>query len=161
MPDAQIATGTPDSPAASDIVATQTSRLPTYTLVAAVFLGLAWLFASWLMYRRFVQSDQTGTWDHALVLYNGLSSVGFTAIGVLLGTQVQQVNVSAARREAETARKSATEAKTDAAKLRAGARAAAKAATPAADLGGGSPADAAKAAAARLDAVRGHLIDLL
>ncbi|MBP2511752.1 hypothetical protein [Sphingomonas sp. PvP018] len=136
------------------------ARLPVYTLVAAALLAVAWLIASWLMYERFVPPGQPEAWDRALVLYNGLSAVGFTAIGVLLGTQVQQVNVAAARREAASARQGEAEAKSGAAATKAGARAAAKAAGAGDDRGGAGVTDA-NAALVRLALVRNQLIDIL
>jgi hypothetical protein len=46
-----------------------------------------------------------GSWDHAIALFNSLSAIGAAAIGVILGTKIEQVKV-------ETAKKEAGEAKT-------------------------------------------------
>lgn len=133
--------------------------LPAYTRRAAVALTAVWLIACGVLYGRFIASEATPSWDKALVLYNGLCAVGFTAVGVLLGTQVQEVNVVAARRDAQAAQRDKAVAQTDAATVRAGARAALRATTAGDDRGGGEAAD--PAARARLDAVRSQLIDIL
>ena len=69
---------------------------------AAIGLTLIWIVGTVAMYYEFVAGSNN--WDHALVLYNALTSVGFTAVGVLLGTQVQQVNLAAAEKKASDAK---------------------------------------------------------
>jgi putative transposase len=49
-------------------------------------------------------SNPVGNWDHALTVFSGAASAGFTAIGVLLGTAVQQVNVSNGQADARAAK---------------------------------------------------------
>jgi hypothetical protein len=74
----------------------------------ALILTLSFLAASAWMLNYAIQTDKSN-WDHAVVVYNALTSVGFSAVGVLLGTKVQQGNVD--RANADTA-----QAKQDAAK---------------------------------------------
>lgn len=65
------------------------------TSAVAVLLTIAFLIASgWLLMSFGLTGEHA--WDHAVVIYNALTSVGFTAIGVLLGTKVQQVNIEKA-----------------------------------------------------------------
>lgn len=66
-------------------------------LIAAVFLGMS----VYLLLHFGINTAPSGDWDHTLVIYNAINSVGFTAVGVLLGAQVQQVNVSAAKADAQ------------------------------------------------------------
>ena len=69
----------------------------------ALILMLTFLAASAWMLNQASQTDK-GTWDHAIVIYNALTSVGFSAVGVLLGTKVQQVNVDKANAETAQAK---------------------------------------------------------
>ncbi|WP_077002717.1 hypothetical protein [Variovorax sp. KK3] len=70
---------------------------------AALLITLAFLLASgWLLYAFGLTGDKA--WDRAVVVYNALTSVGFAAVGVLLGTKVQQVNVEKANGEADKAK---------------------------------------------------------
>jgi hypothetical protein len=65
-------------------------------LLTLVFLGVSiWLLATY-------GTGEHG-WDHAVVVYNALTSIAFTAAGVLLGTKVQQVNVDKANADAKHA----------------------------------------------------------
>lgn len=113
--------------------------------IAAIVLTAIWLVASWYLFDKFaMQTPPLGSnWERALIIYNGLASVGFTAIGVLLGTQVQQANVARARQEAAVA-------KVDATKKGEVIERVTEALTPPTDLGGGRPGDAAE----RLEQVR-------
>lgn len=61
----------------------------------ALILTISFLAASAWMLSYAIQTDKNN-WDHAVVVYNALTSVGFSAVGVLLGTKVQQVNVDKA-----------------------------------------------------------------
>ncbi len=75
------------------------------TPIAALILAITYLWFTWRIYSDFaMQEPPTGNWDHAMIIYNGITSVGFAAIGVLLGTQVQQTNVAQAQQEAARAR---------------------------------------------------------
>lgn len=82
----------------------QDSR-PTYTLVTAGILVVLYVAASWYMFAHFASEAGTDVgWQRGLIIYNGVASVGFTAIGVLLGTSVQQASTSASRSAAESSR---------------------------------------------------------
>ena len=48
----------------------------------------------------------SANWDRSLVIFNALSAIGFAAIGVLLGTKVQEVNVAKAETDKEKAKAS-------------------------------------------------------
>ena len=77
----------------------------TMTKAAAALIALAFLVGSGVMLYCFgLNTPDKGNWDHAVIVYNALTSVGFTAIGVLLGTQVQQVNVANAKAETKDAK---------------------------------------------------------
>ena len=85
-----------------------------FTMVAAAGFSLVYLVAFGFMMWHFALPDKPeGNWERALVLFNGIASVGLTAVGVLLGTTVQQTNV-------QNARKDATEAKSNEERLKQG-----------------------------------------
>jgi len=65
-------------------------------LLTAVFLGVS----IWLL-NTYGAGDRG--WEHAVVVYNALTSIAFTAVGVLLGAKVQQVHVDKANADAEQA----------------------------------------------------------
>ena len=84
-----------------------TQPLPTPTrlpMIAAAVVAVVFLAMSIWLLSKFGED-----WSHAVVIYNAVCSIAFTAFGVLLGSKVQEVNVAKA-----TA--SATEAKADATK---------------------------------------------
>jgi hypothetical protein len=45
-----------------------------------------------------------GNWDHAIALFNSLSAIGAAAVGVLLGTKVEQVKTETAKKDTEAAK---------------------------------------------------------
>lgn len=114
---------------------------PLYALLTAAALLALYIGLTIAMMVRFAGDDKL--WEHALLIYNGFTAFAVAAGGVLLGTQIQQANVAAARREAG-------EAKTDANRARQAVREALTAMEPAA------PAE--RATAADLAAVRSHLL---
>ena len=75
-----------------------------FTPGVALILALSFLAASAWMLNYAIQTDPSH-WDHPIVVYNALTSVGFSAIGVLLGTKVQQVNVDKANADTVQAKK--------------------------------------------------------
>lgn len=81
---------------------TTASKGPWVTVLAAVGLTLLYIGASIFLLDRFALDKPLPeeSWSRALIIYNGIASVGFAAIGVLLGTSVQQVTVAAAKQEA-------------------------------------------------------------
>src|SRR5262245_25913770 len=56
--------------------------------------------------------NDNGSWDHAIALFNSLSAIGAAAIGVILGTKIEQTKVETAKKETAEAKKDAGEAKT-------------------------------------------------
>ena len=125
-------------------------RLPLYTILAATLLIVFWMYATYQLYQDFIVATKQpgGGWERAQAIYSGITSVGFAAIGVLLGTQVQQVNVAAARSDADKARLGEAKAK--------GAIKDVLPMLPPDDRGGGSR-DAAVTAESALAAVRQRL----
>ena len=65
--------------------------------------GIYVLVACVLLY-RFGLGDGAGNWERALTIFNAFSAIGFAAVGVLLGTTVQQVNVANAQKDAVNAK---------------------------------------------------------
>ena len=109
------------------------------TKIAAAVIALVYLGASaFILYHFGVTNTPSGEWDHVIVIYNSITSVGFTAIGVLLGTQVQQVNLNAAKADTAAAKADTAAAKADADKKTVASRAAIGLLGPAAADGGGS-----------------------
>lgn len=49
-------------------------------------------------------------WDHTLALFNALSAIAAAAVGVLLGTKVEQAKTEAAKKDTEAAKKDTAEA---------------------------------------------------
>ncbi len=66
----------------------------------AIVIGLFWIVISVVLVYHF--GVQENNWDHTLVVYNAVSSVGFAAIGVLLGVKVQQVDLVNAKADAKS-----------------------------------------------------------
>ena len=118
----------------------QDSR-PTYTLITAGILVALYVAASWYMFVHFTNAAGTDVaWQRGLIIYNGVASVGFTAIGVLLGTSVQQASTSAIRATAESS-------KLDAARKGAAIKTALVVSNS--ELGGGTPDEARRAETVR------------
>lgn len=76
---------------------------PLHALVTAGVLLLLYVGLTVAMMGYFAASEGK-LWEHALLIYNGFTAFAVAAGGVLLGTQIQQANVTAARREATEAR---------------------------------------------------------
>src|SRR5438105_15721641 len=87
-------------------MAASSEKRSVVTTLAALALTVLYIGTCWLFINRFALDNPLPDlqWQRALVIFSGISSVGFAAIGVLLGTTVQQVNVSAAREQAATAK---------------------------------------------------------
>lgn len=71
---------------------------PTYTLLTAGILVLFYLALTGVMFAQAGNIDPSA-WQNKLIIYNGFTAFAATAAGVLLGTQIQQANVTAARTE--------------------------------------------------------------
>lgn len=71
---------------------------PTYTVWTAVVLVGFYLALTGVMFAQAGTIDASA-WQNKLIIYNGFTAFAATAAGVLLGTQIQQANVTAARTE--------------------------------------------------------------
>ena len=83
---------------------------PRHALITAaalllLYIGLTIAMMSWF------SAEGDKRWDRVLLIYNGFTAFGLAAGGVLLGTQIQQGNVKAARRESDAARSEAERVK--------------------------------------------------
>ncbi|MDT8274835.1 hypothetical protein RQ734_02110 [Roseomonas mucosa] len=72
---------------------------------AAVVLTAVFVIFTGIMLMHFVLPDRAvANWERALLLYNAVASVGFAAVGTLLGAQVKSVDVASARGDAAKAK---------------------------------------------------------
>lgn len=93
------------------------------TRIAAAVLTIIYFgFVVGLLYHFAWTDNAVGNWERALVIFNGVASIGFAAAGVLLGTTVQQANVSNARRDAAEAKVGETQAKANETNVKAAGR---------------------------------------
>jgi len=75
-----------------------------HTTFAAWGFAILYLGYVGFLILKFVLGDGADkNWEHALVILNAVSAIGFAAVGVLLGTTVQQVNVANAEKKADKA----------------------------------------------------------
>ena len=82
------------------------------TKIAAWILTGIYVLVAVLLLQRFGFGDGSGgNWERALTIFNAFSAIGFAAVGVLLGTTVQQVNVANAQKEAVDAKAGEANAK--------------------------------------------------
>ena len=81
------------------------SKLPTYTLWTGmiVLVGFTVLCVYMIDASRTLAKDEQFRWDHLLVVFNSIQTMAAAALGVLLGTTVQQARVDAARAQAKAA----------------------------------------------------------
>ena len=84
---------------------------PIHALVTAGVLLALYVGLTIAMVGYFAGSADGKLWEHALLIYNGFTAFAVAAGGVLLGTQIQQANVAAARREANDAKAEADRVK--------------------------------------------------
>ena len=83
---------------------------PRYALLTAAVLLALYVGLTVAMIVEYAESTQQMRWDRVLVIYNGFSAFAAAAGGVLLGTQVQRVNLVQARKETERAKSAIREA---------------------------------------------------
>ena len=84
----------------------------TGTKIAAWLLTVLYVVVALVLLWRFGLGDGSGgNWERALIFFNAFSAIGFAAVGVLLGTTVQQVNVANTQKEAVNAKASEANAK--------------------------------------------------
>jgi hypothetical protein len=78
------------------------------SMVVAAVGAVLYLFVSGYLLAKFALDQHLPevTWQRILIIFNGIASIGYASIGVLLGTSVHQVSLSTAR--AAIADKSAT-----------------------------------------------------
>jgi hypothetical protein len=70
---------------------------PTYTVwTAGVLVGFYLIMTAFMFWYA---GGDIAVWQQRLVVYNGFTAFAATAAGVLLGTQIQQANVTEARAE--------------------------------------------------------------
>lgn len=74
----------------------------TISLIVAVTGALLYVAASWYLLRVFAMDKPLPemSWQRALIIFNGIASVGFACIGVLLGSSVQQISLAGAKADA-------------------------------------------------------------
>jgi hypothetical protein len=119
-----------------------TSKLPTYTLLTGliVLVGFVVLCVYMIDASMALGKDEQFRWDHLLVVFNSIQTMAAAALGVLLGTTVQQARVDSARARADVAEAKADQnakgaTKTEAVRgLLTGVRAQAAGSDPAATL---------------------------
>jgi hypothetical protein len=70
-------------------------------LVGTVLLALYVALTYWLFSHFGFADAAVGNWERAMVLYNSVTTLAFAAAGVVLGVQVQQKNVAAAKAETQ------------------------------------------------------------
>lgn len=70
-------------------------------MIAAAVVAVIYLVAAWYLFEKFALPAQPeGNWERALSIFSGISTVGLAAIGVLIGTSIQQGNVANAQKQA-------------------------------------------------------------
>lgn len=74
---------------------------PTYRLyVAGGVLALYLIVAGTLIWNILSADIPAARWDQVIVIFNAIGALATTAAGVLLGVEIQQGNVDAARHDA-------------------------------------------------------------
>lgn len=78
-------------------------KLPWYTLVVGLALLVAFGLLSWFMLDKgaTLPANAQHVWDRMLLIFNAVQTMAAAAVGVLLGTSVQQARVASAERRAE------------------------------------------------------------
>jgi len=81
------------------------SKLPWYTLIVGllILIGFGWLCAYMVHASASLPKEEQFRWDHLVVVFNSIQTMAAAALGVLLGTTVQQARVDAAKSKAEAA----------------------------------------------------------
>jgi len=69
-------------------------------IAAGVIVAIYFIVAGVLLYELY-QPRQGVDWDHVLTIFNAIGAVATAAAGVLLGVQIQQGHVDAAKRAEE------------------------------------------------------------
>src|SRR4051794_21505756 len=74
---------------------TDMSKLPAYVVIVAVLviIGFGWLCFELMGAATSLPKDEQFRWDHMVVVFNSVQTMAAAALGVLLGTTVQQARV--------------------------------------------------------------------
>jgi len=88
------------------------NAIPVYTVITAGAILLLYIGLTVAMIIHFAPL-QAGSpvWERAMVIYNGVTAFAMAAGGVLLGTQIQQTNVTVAQGQAAAAKTEAEKVK--------------------------------------------------
>lgn len=91
------------------------SNLSVTTLVVGiiVLIGFAALCFHMISVSGSLKADEQHKWDHSVVIFNSIQAMAAAALGVLLGTTVQQARVDAANAKATLAEKKRRENEKD------------------------------------------------
>jgi hypothetical protein len=90
------------------------SKLDWWTKCAALIISVIYicaaLFLIWLFGLGLYPFTDAGilsvvNWERGLAIFNNFSAIGYAAVGVLLGTKVQEVKVAMAEKKAEKEKK--------------------------------------------------------
>jgi hypothetical protein len=79
-----------------------TSSVPSYRLIAAGLILLVYFGISGVILASLLGNTPLKNWDQIIVIFNAVGALATTACGVLLGVEVQQANVDAARGESQS-----------------------------------------------------------
>ena len=88
------------SPASPASPTSPVSSAPSYRLIAAGLILLAYLVVAGLILSELI-GDALTNWNQILVIFNAVGALATTACGVLLGVEVQQSHVDAANRKSD------------------------------------------------------------
>jgi hypothetical protein len=96
------------------------SKLPAYVVIVAVLviIGFGWLCFELMGAATSLPKDEQFRWDHMVVVFDSVQTMAAAALGVLLGTTVQQARVDKAKSETNAAQARADANAEDAAKAR-------------------------------------------
>ena len=75
---------------------------PSYRLIAAGVILIAWFFVAGLLIWKALSADQAiANWDQVVVIFNAIGALATTASGVLFGAEIQQANVRNAQQDSQ------------------------------------------------------------
>ncbi len=78
------------------------TNMPSYRLITAGALLLAYLLiAAIVLWSLYHPGNKPPAWDQVLVIFNAIGALATTAVGVLLGVEIQQGTVNAALKDAQ------------------------------------------------------------
>ena len=121
LADALVSSSVPTSSPVSPKEGSREFRILQYSV--AILLAAIYVIAIWKLF-ELADSAKTQHWDRLLFLFNGVETIGFAAIGFILGTEIQRRSGAAQVAEAKNdalkaeAEKKAIETQLDIAKRR-------------------------------------------